>query len=119
MKTFIILGGSSQLATCIKTLVNDSSEHIFLFLSSQQVDITDLQQLRSIFNIYRPQVVINCAAYTAVDQAEEETEKAVSVNGKAPADIARCCREYGALLIHISTDFVFDGSKTAPLTEMD
>lgn len=119
MKTVLVLGGDSQLAACIRKLSKDSYGLAFVFLSSKEADITDYNQLTESFSRYRPEVVINCAAYTAVDQAEEEVEKAELINAKAPGDIARCCKVHGALLIHISTDFVFTGDRCIPLKETD
>ncbi|MFQ3615968.1 MAG: dTDP-4-dehydrorhamnose reductase [Cyanobacteriota bacterium] len=67
----------------------------------------------------RPDVIVNAAAYTAVDRAEQEIELANTVNGIAPKVLAECCRETGASLIHISTDYVFDGTKNTPYLETD
>src|SRR5690606_27208087 len=77
------------------------------------------RHLREVFEDYRPDVVINCAAYTAVDLAEDEPLKAAAINSQAPKLIAQLCSEHEAILIHISTDFVFDGAKAIPLTEDD
>lgn len=75
------------------------------------LDITHLGQVRSILRAHKPEIVVNCAAYTNVDGAEVEPRRAYLVNGLGPRNLAVACREFGAVLVHISTDYVFDGSK--------
>lgn len=119
MKTVIIFGGNSQLAQCIKHLEANFPQLTLVFLSSSDVDITNSQLIESAFCSYRPDVVVNCAAYTLVDQAEDEQDRAKLINTKSPGFIAEACEKYNSLLIHISTDFVFDGNKASPLKETD
>lgn len=88
-------------------------------LARADLDITDANAIREVFNVERPDVVINAAAYTAVDKAEEDFEAAFAVNRDAPGHIARACAEFGAALIHISTDYVFDGGKSGAYLESD
>lgn len=83
------------------------------------LDITDIPAVRKTLESAGPGVVVNCAAYTNVDRAEEEKKEAFSVNAKGPENLARVCGEIGARLVHISTDFVFDGKKTTPYNEED
>ncbi len=79
------------------------------------MDITDLNQIRrTLASCNTPDVLINCAAYTAVDKAEEETEKANLVNGLGVRNLALVCKELDIPLVHISTDYVFDGEKDKP-----
>lgn len=80
-------------------------------LSRTDLDITDLGRVRHVVNIQRPAIVVNCAAYTNVDGAEAEPRRAYLVNGLGPRNLAVACREVGAVLVHISTDYVFDGNK--------
>ena len=77
-------------------------------------DITDPNQVRSLFSLHRPTLVLNCAAHTAVDQCEDEPEKANQINGEAAGILAKNCKESGCELIHFSTDFVFDGQSDRP-----
>jgi len=84
-----------------------------------QTDITDRDQVIDAFNAYRPSQVVNAAAYTNVDGAESEIELAMSVNRDGPAHIARLCADNNIPLIHISTDYVFDGEKGRPYLETD
>ncbi|MEX0684618.1 MAG: dTDP-4-dehydrorhamnose reductase [Balneolales bacterium] len=79
--------------------------------TSNMVDITDQAALRSVFNSYHPNIVINCAAYTHVDLAEDEDEEAREVNGEAVGSIAKLCEDAGAKLVHYSTDYVFKGEQ--------
>ena len=84
-----------------------------------QVDLSRPDQIRNLIHALHPQVVINAAAYTAVDQAESDPDTALTINATAPAAIAEACRQIDARLIHYSTDYVFDGSKRSPYVETD
>jgi len=84
-----------------------------------QTDITDVTQLAGVFADYRPQLVINAAAYTNVDGAESEPELAMAINRDGPANIARACVENKIPFIHVSTDYVFDGKQGTPYQETD
>lgn len=78
------------------------------------LDITDIQAVRAAITALRPDIVVNCAAYTNVDKAESEPEIAMRVNGLGPRNLALACEATGAVLLHISTDYVFDGEKEGP-----
>ena len=84
----------------------------FLFLARSEMDITSAVEIRKWFLKYRPDYCVNCAAYTQVDQAEKTPEPAYEVNVKGPENLARACREFGTKLVHISTDYVFDGKNS-------
>jgi dTDP-4-dehydrorhamnose reductase len=84
-----------------------------------EMDLTDSVATRRLVQENHPKVVINAAAYTAVDKAESETKIARLINGVAPGVLAQAAEESGALMVHYSTDYVFDGSKTAPYVETD
>ena len=88
-------------------------------LSRQQLDLTDPKQIQNILNLYQPTIVINAAAYTAVDKAELEAKTAYQVNQDAPQVMAKWAAQHDALLIHYSTDYVFDGTKTGAYLESD
>jgi len=83
------------------------------------IDLTSGDSIRRWVRASRPDIVINAAAYTAVDKAESEPDRAMAVNGVAPGILAEEARELGALLVHYSTDYVFDGTKTTPYVETD
>ena len=83
------------------------------------LDITDFHKLRETVRALKPQVIVNATAYTAVDKAEEEPELAMRINGSAPGVLAEEAKRCGALLVHYSTDYVFDGTKNGPYTEED
>lgn len=91
----------------------------FIFCNSTELDITDSNNVQNIFDKYKPNFCINTAAYTAVDKAESEPEKAYLINLVGAKNLAAACNQYNATLLHISTDFVFDGSKKSPYTEID
>jgi len=84
-----------------------------------ELDITDRASVNTALDRERPDVVVNCAAYTAVDRAETDHELAMKVNGDGPGVLARACSQYNIPLIHISTDFIFDGSLRRPYNEDD
>lgn len=95
------------------------SEHGVVGLDIPDIDITNGTELLSKMEGIAPDLVINCAAYTAVDRAESDVELAFSVNRDGSANLARACGRRGAILVHISTDYVFDGNTQAPYTEND
>ena len=84
-----------------------------------EIDLTSGDSIRRWVRETRPNIVINAAAYTAVDKAESEPDKAMKINGVAPGILAEEAKKLGALLVHYSTDYVFDGAKTAPYVETD
>lgn len=86
---------------------------------SAQLDITDAGAVSGAISTLRPSVVVNCAAYTKVDLAQSQTERAFAINRDGAKNLAESAKDAGATLIHISTDFVFDGSKPMPYNERD
>jgi dTDP-4-dehydrorhamnose reductase len=86
-------------------------------LDREALDITDPGSVRAALDEHRPAVVVNCAAWTAVDDAEEREAEALRVNGDGPRNLAGACREYGAVLLQVSTDYVFPGDATTPYAE--
>jgi dTDP-4-dehydrorhamnose reductase len=108
----LITGGGGQLGRdCAKQL---SPRHQVMACASAELDITDAARVKTRFSQFEPDVVINCAAYTAVDRCEEDQENCRRVNSAGPEILARQCRQSGSRLIHISTDYVFDGNKPIP-----
>lgn len=89
----------------------------FLFVTKEELPIDDTAALIKYFETHRIDACVNCAAYTAVDKAESEKEKAFAINGEAVGTLAAICKKANALFIHISTDYVFDGTGSAPYKE--
>jgi dTDP-4-dehydrorhamnose reductase len=119
MMNILVTGGNGQLAKCIRNLTDKLPKANFIFVSRLELDITNTLAVTSFFQKNKVQYCINCAAYTAVDLAESDKENAFSVNVIGAKNLAIACNNNGATLIHISTDFVFDGTKTDPYTESD
>jgi len=88
-------------------------------LTHREIEVSDPASVRRAFERYRPEVVINTAAYHRVDDCEREIEKAFHVNAFAVCDLALACREYHAVLVHFSTDYVFGGDQEEPYLEID
>jgi dTDP-4-dehydrorhamnose reductase len=114
----LLFGGAGQLGYEIRTRAADLEFEVVSPVVTE-VDITDHEQVLKVTRSSRPDVVINCAAYTAVDKAEEEVEQAFRINRDGAATIAEACAETSTRCIHVSTDYVFDGSLGRPLREDD
>ena len=119
MQTTLVFGASGQLGQCLAHLAQEKSLPGLVFPPEAQANILNPSSLRELFAQHRPAYVINCAAYTAVDKAEDEPELAHRVNCEGVANLARLCGEFGTALIQISTDFVFAGTGNQPLLETD
>lgn len=115
----LVTGANGQLGQALRYISDNFSEITFVFCASADLDITNKQDCEAVFTKYKPQYCINAAAYTAVDKAESESEKAHLINVVGAKNLAETCQKYNAVLLHVSTDFVFDGSKTIPYTEED
>jgi dTDP-4-dehydrorhamnose reductase len=115
----LVTGGNGQLAQCLKDVVKHHKNLAVDFQDLPDLDITNPSQLESFFFKNEFDYCINCAAYTAVDLAEEQNSLAYAVNAEGPKNLAEVCKKYHTTLIHISTDFVFDGQKRTPYLETD
>lgn len=116
----LVTGANGQLALSIKELYYKNNNEIeFNFVDKNQLDITKTEEVESFFNNNSFSFCINCAAYTNVEQAETETDLAFNVNAVAVQNLAQQCQSKKIVLIHISTDYVFDGEKTIPYDEND
>lgn len=115
----LVTGASGQLGQSLQFIASQYSEMQFIFASSQDLDITDEGRVFSFFDKNKINFCINAAAYTAVDKAESDQEKAYLVNVTGPKNLAIACQKNNATLIHISTDFVFDGTANTPYLESD
>ena len=109
MSGLLVFGQTGQVARELQHLTPGAR-----FLSRTQADLTDPEACAEAIRAHAPRAVINAAAYTAVDKAEEEEALATTINGAAPGAMARACADLGIPLVQISTDYVFDGSGTAP-----
>ncbi len=118
-KTILVTGANGQLGSEMQTIALDYSAYDFLFVTRNELPIDDEAALEKYFSKHRIDYCVNCAAYTAVDKAETETEKAFLINGAAVGNLAKYCKAQGAVFIHISTDYVFDGTSTNPYKEED
>ena len=113
----LVTGSNGQLGKELKKIETSFPQFDFTFLSREDLPIHHFEMVRSYFNVYHPQYLINCAAYTAVDRAESEKELAFQINGEAVGVLAAICKENRTKFIHISTDYVFDGTATVPYKE--
>lgn len=119
IKNILVTGGNGQLGNCIQKISKDYPEFNFIFTDSDTLDITNKDDVFNFFWQNEPAYCINAAAYTAVDLAETDIEKAFLVNADGTENLAEACNEYGAQFIHVSTDYVFDGENQLPYTEDD
>jgi dTDP-4-dehydrorhamnose reductase len=113
----LIVGANGQVGHELRRAFAESGEVVARDRSS--VDLTDSGQIRAVVRETAPDIILNAAAYTAVDRAESERETAMAVNGDAPGILAEEAARLNALLVHYSTDYVFDGTKTEPWVETD
>ena len=112
----LITGVNGQVG---HALMQELTEHELIGLTRQHCDLTNLDQIRQVIDQHQPELIINPAAYTKVDQAEDEPELAFKINRDAPKVMAEKAREYNIPLIHFSTDYVFDGEKKEAYVEDD
>ncbi len=119
MKKILVTGANGQLGRCIKDAATDFLELDFIFVSKEELDIENETSLKDFFNKNSFSHCINTAAYTNVEKAESETERAFRVNAEAVKNLAGICKENDVVLFHISTDYVFDGKKGSPYLETD
>ncbi|MET4107913.1 dTDP-4-dehydrorhamnose reductase [Hymenobacter sp. UYP22] len=119
MGSILVFGGSGQLGQCLQHVAQQRIITNIVFLPEEQANILNPDVLRATFEQHRPAYIINCAAYTAVDKAEDEVEIARKVNRDGVENLARLCGEFNTKLLHVSTDFVFAGTGNQPLTETD
>ena len=115
----VVTGAAGQLGQSLQHVAHKFTDIEWVFCDSATLDITDASSIQELFLQKKPNYCINAAAYTAVDKAESESEKAYLINATGPENLAKICAEFGTTLIHISTDFVFDGTQTTPYVETD
>jgi dTDP-4-dehydrorhamnose reductase len=113
----VVTGANGQLGKELKVASQNYPAFDFIFVSREKLPINNPSLIHHFFETHQPAFCINCAAYTAVDKAETEKDLAFSVNAKAIAALASACKKFHTKFIHISTDYVFDGTSSTPLTE--
>jgi dTDP-4-dehydrorhamnose reductase len=119
MSNIVVFGASGQLGQCFKNIAEKEGLSSIYFPSEAEANILDFDALKNVFETYKPAYSINCAAYTAVDKAEDDQKIALKVNKTGVENLARLCAENGSTLIHVSTDFVFKGDRSTPRVEDD
>ncbi|HEY4111649.1 dTDP-4-dehydrorhamnose reductase [Puia sp.] len=117
--TILVTGANGQLGRELNVLADAYPAYHFIFADRAALSVDDRQQVDAFFATHQPAWCLNCAAYTAVDKAESDQEAAFRINGDSPGWLAAACRRHGAKLVHISTDYVFDGRSSTPLKESD
>lgn len=118
-KLILITGSNGQLGNECRVLSETYPKYNFLFVSKQDLSIDNITAVEDLFSNNNIDYCINCAAFTAVDLAETEIETAYNINATAVGNLAKCCQKYNARLIHISTDYVFNGEKKIGYLETD
>ncbi|MFB6320717.1 dTDP-4-dehydrorhamnose reductase [Saccharicrinis sp. FJH54] len=116
----LVTGSNGQLGSELKSRVKEFKSWKFVFTDVEELDITSAEAIETYIKKKGPfNYLVNCAAYTAVDKAEDEFEKASLLNAYAPGYLAKACKNHDIKLIHISTDYVFEGKNHTPYTEND
>lgn len=115
----LVTGANGQLGQSLQFIAPNHPEIQFVFFDSKELDITNENNIKQLFERFRPNYCINTAAYTAVDKAESESEKAYLINVLGTKNLVQICQQFDVTLLHLSTDFVFNGTKNTPYTEED
>lgn len=113
----LVTGANGQLGNSLRDIAAQYPQHTFTFTDVQELDITDAAAISTMVDALQTDLIINCAAYTAVDKAESDIQLAHRLNAEAPGLLAKAAADRGAGIIHISTDYVFDGKAHTPYTE--
>ncbi len=116
-KTILVTGANGQLGNEMRVISSGYHAFNFLFVTKDDLRIDDMDAVKNYFSSHSIDYCVNCAAYTAVDKAETESETALLINATAVGNLAAVCKNYSTQFIHISTDYVFDGTATVPYTE--
>ncbi len=119
LPTILVTGANGQLGKELRHLAVSRPQFNFIFLIREDLLIHDFEIVRQFFESCKPTYLVNCAAYTAVDKAEQDKDLAYQTNADAVEILAQVCKEYNVKLIHISTDYVFDGNGIQPYKEDD
>lgn len=115
----LITGGRGQVGYCLTQRLSEYENTTVLSLDKEDLDITSLDAVKATIQEFQPTIIINAAAHTAVDRAEEEVELSYAINRDGPKFLAEVAQEVGASILHISTDYVFEGNKDGEYVETD
>lgn len=115
----LVLGGTGQLGQCLQKVASDRNIKSITFADEFVGNILDMEVLEKLFTQEKPQFIINCAAYTAVDKAEDEVDLSRKINRDGAENIAKLCFKFDATMLQVSTDFIFEGNVPSLLTETD
>lgn len=115
----LVIGSRGQVGTCLVSQLTQRVDVELFTFDRQELDITNSNSVISCVESVQPNVIINAAAYTAVDKAEQDSQQCYAVNADAVESLAKAASKVGALMLHISTDYVFDGESDKPYTELD
>lgn len=115
----MITGSGGQVGCCLTEMLTNTDDVSILALERKHLDITDRDAVNKVVTSFRPTVIINAAAYTSVDKAEEEVELSYAVNRDGPKNLAQAAQAIDAAILHISTDYVFEGNKVGDYIETD
>src|ERR1017187_7839224 len=118
-KIIAVTGADGQLGKELRERSDAYPGADFIFLSKAALPIDEQEKILHFFQASKPDYCINCAAYTAVDKAESESERAFLINGDSVGKLAQVCAAHHSKLIHVSTDYVFDGTSAQPINEED
>ncbi|MCG9565831.1 dTDP-4-dehydrorhamnose reductase [Vibrio chagasii] len=115
----LITGCHGQVGTCLTEQLNHNENTTVLALDREDLDITNQNSVNAVVSEFQPTIIINAAAHTAVDKAEEEVELSYAINRDGPKYLAQAAQTIGAAILHISTDYVFEGNKNGEYVESD
>ncbi len=119
MSKILVIGAGGQLGQCLKVVAERRGITEIIFPAEQDANILNAEGLNDLLAKEKPAYVVNCAAYTAVDKAEDEVDQAKAINETGAANLAAACLANNSTLIHVSTDFVFEGNEVKLLIEDD
>lgn len=119
LKKVLVTGSNGQVGRCLVEQLNSIDDVELLAVDREQLDITNQASVDKLISTFRPDFIINAAAHTGVDQAEEEIELSYAINEQGPKFLAEAAKRIGAVILHISTDYVFEGNKEGEYRETD
>lgn len=117
MKNILITGANGQLGNEMRLLSSENTQYNYFFTDVQELNICDEQAIQEFVTEHKIDVIVNCAAFTAVDKAEDDVDLCRKLNAEAPGYLAKAAQSRGAAMIQVSTDYVFDGTNHTPYTE--
>ncbi|KKH61547.1 SDR family oxidoreductase, partial [Methanosarcina mazei] len=115
----LVTGCNGQVGYCLTKILSNSENVALLAVDREELDITSQDAVNKVVRDFKPAIIINAAAYTAVDKAEKEVDLSYAINRDGPQFLAEAAQEVGAAILHISTDYVFEGNKDGEYIEND